>query len=110
MNHPGRRHDPWIQAQVEDLYRRLSDGEAAETAWMGTNRETVLWLLAEGESIPTNHPETVAGQPETRRMDEESSSRPLETPDRFLLLVVIALAMVDLTLTAWLAHQTFGWF
>lgn len=106
MNRKNHRCDP----QVEDLYRRLSDGEALETTWMGTDRETVLWLLADGASIPEKHPEKAAAQPNLRRMEAESSSRPQETQDRFLLLVVIALALVDLTLTAWLAHLIFGWF
>jgi hypothetical protein len=77
---------------------------------MGTDRETVLWLLADGDLIPEKHPERVAAQPNPRRIEAESPSVPRETQDRLLLLVVITLAMVDLTLTAWLAHLILGWF
>lgn len=97
-------------AHVGDLYRHLAMGEVTETSWMGSDRETLLWLLANGDSIPVNHLEKVAGEGYSRRIEDESAHWMHTNLDRCLLAVIAALATADLLLGLWFAHVLLGWF
>ncbi|WP_380162695.1 hypothetical protein [Kineococcus sp. R86509] len=106
--HDGQNAGQEIQ-EVEDLYRQLSQGQISQTAWMGNDRETLLWLLSQGEPIPRNHPETIAAQFNSSRIEHEAAPHYWQL-DRVVLLVIAALAAADLALILWFAHVILGWF
>lgn len=96
-------------SDVVDLYRCLSDGEPSGATWMGTDRETALWLFDGGESIPEIRSKNVAVHRETARMGERIGSPFSGIPGWALLTVAAVVTTVDLALTYWIAHWLLRW-